>query len=95
MCQIDVTADLILAVDVVPDEDDRGHTAIANQLLTLSKCFKKRTMVNLATGMRKCFRLVGLFVFLSLGNSCLSLKELFTGQDFALAVVPNLDQLSC
>ena len=50
MGQIDVTADLILTVDVVSNEDDSGHTSIAYKLLTFGKRFQERAVVNLAAG---------------------------------------------
>lgn len=92
--EVYVTAYLILAVLVVADEDYRRHSSVAHELLSLSQGLQEGALLNLASGVRKGLRLVRLFVLLSLRYRCLTLAELVSRQDFALAVVAHLDELA-
>lgn len=58
MSKVDITADLILAVLVISDEDDGGHAAVPHQLLALSQGLQELAAINLAASVRECFRLI-------------------------------------
>ena len=50
--EVYVTAYLILAVLVVADEDDRRHSSVAYELLSLGKGLQEGALVDLAPGVR-------------------------------------------
>jgi hypothetical protein len=56
--QVYITADLILAILFVTDENDSRHAAITNQFLALCQCRQESTVINLAASMRKGLRLI-------------------------------------
>lgn len=92
--QVYVTAYLVLAILVVADEDNRRHSSVADELFTLGKGLQEGAIVEGALGVREGFQLFTVFVLLRVGNCLFTLAKLLSRQDFALSVVPDLDELT-
>ena len=56
--EVNITANLILAILFVTDENYSCHAAITNQFLPLCQCRQESTVIDLAAGMRKGLRLI-------------------------------------
>ena len=90
--QIDIPADLIVALLLLPDENNCGHAAAADVSFAVGDGFQEIRVVDFATCMSWSFGLLGVLLLLHLVECLLLGLELVPGHDVALGHHPDLVQ---
>ena len=92
--KIDISRDLILALPLVSDENDGGHSSAPHIILSIGQGFQKVRIIDFAPSVREGFRLLSVFILPQHDDLVLFLLELLSGQDFTFTVVADLDELT-